>query len=133
MLGIDIHSVPTMLRVHLKYSKTDQWGKGTDIFLGATGYSLCPVAAAIAYMSHQGGSPQPFLRLSNGQPLTKSHFSQQICTALQVLGFPYQNFAGHSFKIGAATAALRAGIEDSTIQAMGHWSSGAFLNLYQDS
>ena len=66
-------------------------------------------------------------------PNKVAFLSTNLHTALQVLGFPYQNFAGHSFKIGAATAALRAGIEDSTIQAMGHWSSGAFLNLYQDS
>ena len=47
--------------------------------------------------------------------------------ALQAIGLPYQNFAGHSFRIGAATAAARAGVEDSKIQAMGRWSSGAFL------
>ena len=78
-------------------------------------------------MSVRGGSPGPFFKEQNGHPLTKSYFSQQIQTALQAIGLPYQNFAGHSFRIGAATTAARAGIKDSTIQAMGRWSSGVFL------
>lgn len=54
--------------------------------------------------------------------------AQQIHSkALQVLGLPWDNFAGHSFRIGAATAAAKAGIEDSVIQSLGRWSSAAFL------
>ena len=36
-------------------------------------------------------------------------------------------YSGHSFRIGAATSAAQAGIQDSIIQALGRWSSGAFL------
>lgn len=38
-VSVDSHTVPTMLKVHLKYSKTDQWGK---VFYWATNNSLCP-------------------------------------------------------------------------------------------
>ena len=38
-----------------------------------------------------------------------------------------RHYSGHSFRIGAATAAAQAGLEDSTIQLLGRWSSGAFL------
>ena len=34
-----------------------------------------------------------FFKLQDGRPLTKSHFSKQLQTALQAIGFPYQNFA----------------------------------------
>ena len=44
------------------------------------------------------------------------------------MGLPESNFAGHSFRIGATTAAANAGIEDSTIQMLGKWSSAAFLS-----
>ena len=35
-------------------------------------------------------------------------------TVLQAIGLPYQKFAGHDFRIGAVTAAARAGIKDSS-------------------
>ena len=58
---------------------------------------------------------------------TKAKFTQNVRAALQSAGLPYQNFAGHSFRIGAATTAAKAGIEDSTIRMIGRWSSAAFL------
>lgn len=61
------------------------------------------------------------------RPLTKSLFTKQVCQALEAVGLPYQNFAGHSFRIGAAAAVARAGVQDSTIQMLGRWSSSAFL------
>ncbi len=61
------------------------------------------------------------------KPLIKVVFTNKIKDVLQAIGLPYQNFAGHSFRIGAATAPSRAGIEDSTIRMMVSWSSSAFL------
>ena len=71
--------------------------------------------------------PRPALIDSHQRPLTKSKFVTRIRSILDELGYPSQQFAGHSFRIGAATAAAQAGIEDSTIQALGRWHSSAFL------
>ena len=107
--------------------------KGADILLGKTGCSLCPVAAILGYIAVRGRDQGPFFKLKNGNPLTKPLFSKHVRSALQELGLPYQDFAGHSFRIGAATTAAKAGIEDSTIQILGRWSSSAFLAYIRSS
>ena len=78
-------------------------------------------------MAVRGSDKGPFFKFGNGQALTKSQFTHHVRLALQAVGLPYQSFAGHSFRIGAATTAARAGIEDSTIRTLGRWSSSAFL------
>ena len=88
---------------------------------------LCPVAAVLSFIASRGSGEGPFFRFSNGQPLTKGKFTDHIRQALRGLGLPYQDFAGHSFRIGAATAAANAGIEDSIIRTLGRWNSSAFL------
>ena len=125
---IDSTQSPSLVQVHLKQSKTDQLRKGVDVFVGKTGCPLCPVVAVIAYMTARGNQPGPFFQLHNGTPLTKAMFTKRIRLALQELGLPYGDFAGHSFRIGAATAAAKAGVEDSTIRALGRWNSDAFLS-----
>ena len=124
--SVDSAESPTVVRVHLKRSKCDQFGKGADIYLGRTGNSLCPVTAVAAYMVARGTEPGPFFS-ANGKPFTKPRFVTEVRKALQALGLPQEQFAGHSFRIGAATAAARAGLEDSTIRSLGRWNSAAFL------
>ena len=84
---------------------------------------LCPVAAVLSFMASRGSGEGPFFRFSNGQPLTKGKFTDHIRQALRGLGLPYQDCAGHSFRIRAATAAANAEIEDSIICTLGHWNS----------
>ena len=58
----------------------------------------------------------PFFQLKNGGPLTRACFVHKVRAALQAVGLPYDQFAGHSFRIGAATTAAKAGVEDSKIR-----------------
>ena len=37
------HSNPSLVRIHLQKSKTDQLGRGVDIYLGRTDEDLCPL------------------------------------------------------------------------------------------
>lgn len=94
------------------------------VHLGSTDSPLCPVTALLASRQNSSG---PLFRASEGQPLTKAAFVQKIRETLSQLGLPAEQFAGHSFGIGAATAAAQAGIEDSVIEALGQWSMLAFL------
>ena len=46
-VATDGHDKPSMVRIHLRTFKTDQFSQGVDIYLGATGTNLCPVAALL--------------------------------------------------------------------------------------
>ena len=48
-------------------------------------------------------------------PLTKSAFVRRDHKAFTTLGLNAQDYAGHRFHIGAATATAQSGIEDSVI------------------
>ena len=115
---------PQMLKIHLKTSKTDQLRRGADVYVGRTECPLCPITAVLHYMALRGSTAGSFFIFKDGTLLTKSIFTARVREALRSLGY---HFAGHSFRIGAATAAASAGIEDSVIRTMGRWSSSAFL------
>ena len=125
-VAADDLSNPSVLRVHLKRSKCDQVGQGVDVFVGKTGCDLCPVGAVMQYVAQRGPDPGCFFRLHDGSPLTKARFVARVKSALRDSGIPADNYSGHSFRIGAATAAAQAGISDTTIQMLGRWSSTAF-------
>ena len=126
-MAIDNPHSPQMLRFHLKHSKTDPFSRGADVILGRTGLPLCPVAAVLNYVARRGSRQGPFFLASTAQPLTKQEFVREIRTILATLGITDHEYAGHSFRIGAATSAAMAGVEDSTIQLLGRWQSSAFL------
>ena len=111
-VSVDSRLAPQLLCVHLRRSKTDQFGRGADIYLGRTDDELCPVAAVLAYLAVRGDGAGPLFRRTDGLPLTTSWFISEVRGAL-------------AMRFGAATAAAAAGIEDSTIQALGRWSSAA--------
>ena len=116
-----------MIRFHLKRSKCDQFGNGVDVFIGRTSDDLCPVAAVLNYIAQRGNQTGAFFRFRDGSPLTKARFVLGIRRALTTAGVNCTGYSGHSFRIGAATAASQAGIADSTIQTLGRWNSTAFL------
>ena len=118
-------SQPTLLKVHLHVAKCDQFGEGTDAFMGRT---IRPIDACLAYVAVRGDSPGPFFMTQESKPLLKPSFVFEVRKALSAVGLPAGDYAGHSFRIGAATAAAAAGIEDSTIQLLGRWNSAAFLS-----
>ena len=113
--------------LYLKQLKTDQLGQGAHIILGKTRSDLCPVAAVLGYVVSRGAHPGAFFLDTRREPLRKSAFIAKLRRILEGLGFPQHQYAGHSFRIGAATAASLAGVEDSTIQLLGRWQSAEFL------
>ena len=126
-VAVDSHSSPSLVKIHLKTSKTDQERKGADVYVGKTGDILCPVSALLTYLAAKGALPGPLFQLQDRTPLTKDYFIQKFRAALTNIGLEASQYAGHSFRIGAATTAAEKGIEDSLIKAMGRWKSQAYL------
>ena len=101
----------------------DQAHKGVKIVIGKTGDDLCPVIALLRYLAKRGDCPRPLFMCSNGKPLMKTRFVTEVCSALTKAKLPARDYAGHSFRIGAATIAAVVGLEDSLVQMLGRWKS----------
>lgn len=125
-VAVDDINSPRIVKLRLKASKTDPFRKGVEIVLGRTQNALCPVSALLSYLALRGSRPGFLFLFADGRPLTKSRFIQQIREALSQLGIDSSKYAGHSFRIGAATAAGAHGLHDSIIQTLGRWKSSAY-------
>ena len=120
-VAIDSHSEPSLMRVHLKYSKTDQQRRGVDLYVGRTFNNICPVAAMLAYLPLRGQSQGPLFML-NGQSLSREVLVCWLRTTLTSAGVDASHFSGHSFRIGAASTGSSercGGKEDSNAWTMG--------------
>ena len=78
---------------------------GVTIFIGRTDTTLCPVAALLSYLALQGPGEGPLLRFRDGQALTRTRLVTALRKALAEVGLRPEAYAGHSFRIGAATTA----------------------------
>lgn len=125
-VAVDSHSDPSVLRVRLRRAKTDPFGNGINIYMGKTGSSLCPITAILNFLAVRASVEGPLFVLSNGKPLSKSYFVNRVRAALHVAGIDEKAYSGHSFRIGAATAAAAAGVPAYLIKMLGRWESEAY-------
>ena len=61
------------------------------------------------------------------RPLSRDTFIGLLRNLLDRLEYDNCKFSGHSFRIGAATSAAAAGVEDHIIQCLGRWSSDFYI------
>ena len=126
-ISVDHIQDPQSVKLRLKASKTDPFRRGVDIVVGKTINKLCPVSALLAYMAIRGSKPGFLFQFEDGRLLTKKRFVDAVREALSLAGLNPKDYAGHSFRIGAATTAGACGLNDSTIQMLSRWSSSAYL------
>ena len=122
-ISVDQHSDPSMIRVHLRQ---DPFRHGVDIYMGRTNTELCPKAAILAYVAIRPSSPGPFFIMKDGSPLTRTQLVVAVRQALNTVGLDTTGYSWHSFRIGAATSAARAGLQDSPIKMLGRWQSSVY-------
>ena len=125
-VAVDNIDSPSLISLNIKYSKTDQRRVGIPVVLGKTGDDLCPVSALLQYLSRRGSKAGALFQWENGTPLSETKFVEATRQALSAAQLPAKDYAGHSFRIGAATTAAMSDLEDSTIQTLGRWKSSSY-------
>ena len=100
------------------------------MFVGATGDTLCPVAAVLSYLSVRPSEPGSLFMYQDGCPLSRVDL---VAAVRQADGLDVSRFNGHSFQIGAATTAAQVGVPTSVIQSLGRWKSSSFMTYVRTS
>ena len=125
-IAVDNVQQPTLMKIRIKGSKTDQTRIGVDLYVGKTDNAICPVAAVLAYLALRGQTEGPLFILEDGRPLTRELLVQKLRATLSQAGVDCTRFSGHSFRIGAATTAMARGVSETTVQTLGRWASDSF-------
>lgn len=120
---LDEAASPKWIRLKIKESKTDRLRKGAFVTLPRTDAELCPVLAVLKFMADRGEGPGPFFSERGGKGLTRRDFVNEVRRALAQSGMPDAGISGHSFRIGAATAAAESGASEEEVKALGRWKS----------
>ncbi len=89
------------------------------------------MAALLSYLVVRGKHGGPLLQFKDGRALTRSQLVCELRKALPSAGFKPEDYAGHSFRKGAATTAAACGVPVELIKTLGRWKSQAY-QLYID-
>ena len=104
-----------------KYSKTDPFGKGHVVTLHVTNTLTCPVRAMKQYLETRTFDLYgPLFLFADGSALTCCQFIRYLRSLLEKVGLQAELYAGHSFRIGAATTAAAAGLPDWLLARQDH-------------
>lgn len=115
-----------IIEIHIRFSKTDQYGSGSLIRINKTDKEVCPVKALAKFLALRPQFQGPLLIHYNKQPLTRYQFSAMLKKSVALIGLNYSVFKSHSFRIGAATSASQLGFSVEDIKKAGRWSSEAY-------
>ncbi|XP_077779000.1 uncharacterized protein LOC144326338 [Podarcis muralis] len=115
------------MTVRIRQSKTDQAGKGSLVKLTASvQQGPCPVKDTRQYLYLRPPGPGPLLVHEDGSRLMRHQFTRVLCKAIDACGLSSQDYAAHSFRIGAATTAAHLGLPADRIKEMSRWKSDAY-------
>ena len=124
----DLEFVSEGLKIAIRRSKTDQFGKGSIKALPYFDNSeYCPVITLKQWLEVSKINSGPvFRRFSKGSKLLEHRLTDQtvallIKEYLNLAGIDSKNYSGHSLRSGFATTAAESGAEERSIMAMtGH-------------
>ncbi|XP_020915484.1 uncharacterized protein LOC110252970 [Exaiptasia diaphana] len=111
-------------------SKTDQKREGFILYAGHSHHKVCAVCAMKENLriqrQHSTSTTSPLFSLSTGSPMSRADLKGFISTSLRLLNISQDHYSTHSFRIGGATSAAVAGLNDYEIKLLGRWSSDCY-------
>ena len=89
---------------------------------------MCPISAMVVYLNSRPLSSDsgPLFTYVSGGLLTREKLTRETRLLISKGGLNSREFAGHSFRIGAATTAASANLPPWLIKVLGRWSSDCF-------
>ena len=121
------------MMIHIRYSKTDQTGKGVWVKLGKSESDVCPILSMINYLKVRPQVQGPLFCHLNLEPLTRYQFSAVLKKTLSVLNINFKQYKAHSFRIGAATTAANVGVPVEMIKSAGRWKSRVYQSYIRNA
>jgi len=122
------------LTLILSHSKTDQFGNSTPIYISsASDISFCPIQSLHRLFARYPRPPTAPLFSHCFGPFTQQWLISQLRSLLLRIGLNPTHFSGHSFRRGAATSALHAGISRSDVMRLGRWKSDSVDRYFSAS
>ena len=113
-----------------KEAKSNKEAIKVEVFAMPSAADLCPVVAFKDYEKVYGKLQQnnaAFRLAESGDCLRKERFNKTLKNYFQKYS-NYGKLTGYSFRSGLSSLLGEAGFSDEEIQALGRWSSSAFLN-----
>lgn len=125
------------LRVRIRFSKTDQEGRGAVIGIPRTGHpELCPVGAVRAWIEGAELTAGPLFRAvdRHGRVSADRLGSREIARIVKAgasrIGLAPDQYAAHSLRSGFATAAAEGGAEERDIMRQTRHASERMVRRY---
>ena len=118
---------PEHMSVCIKLSKTDPFRSAHSIIIGKNDQSIGPVGAMKTFLSSRGAFTGPLFKYLSGSPLTSE--TRQL---LSMSGLQPSQYAGHNYRIGAATISASVGLPPPPwlIKTLGRWSSDCYKRYF---
>ncbi|CAG2186819.1 DCTN1 [Mytilus edulis] len=127
----DFSTFPTPQFAKMLHEKSGDSMLVAKICIPVKGQLICPYTILLEYIQiRKELSPtnqtDPLFITIDKKPLERQYFITCIKKVLDICGFNSSHYNGHSFRIGAATSAGKAKIEDHLIKTLGRWTSDSY-------
>lgn len=133
---IKFSSDNAMFILTLTSSKADPFRQGVEISFFPNN-RCCPVSCMLKYLNEirreSKNSSSPLFVDSQHRPFSRELFLSYLRDILSRLGYNPSDYSGHSFRIGAASSAAAAGVEDHLIRTLGRWNSSCYVRYIRVS